>query len=47
MFLKKEFGSHLHVITSTLTLYALGEDERAEKVLLIIEIVFDSVPAKQ
>lgn len=32
VYLTKEFKSHLHVITSALTPYALGDDERAEKV---------------
>jgi len=35
----QEFGSHLHVITSTLTPYALGEDERAEKALQLLNFL--------
>ncbi|KAJ7363432.1 hypothetical protein OS493_009586 [Desmophyllum pertusum] len=39
----QEFGSHLHVITSTLTPYALGEDERAEQALQLLNfLIVDS-----
>ncbi|XP_066028150.1 serine-protein kinase ATM isoform X2 [Pocillopora verrucosa] len=35
----QEFKSHLHVITSTLTPYALGDDERAEKALELLNFL--------